>query len=1132
SYTFSVVSVREEEADHAGADWAEPVAFVFPLAAPYITIAANNGGGAVALEWDAVHEATGYEIGEKNSAILPFTVTDCAAEVTGLTVGQTYTLTVTALRGEEKSTPAEAAVTITAEAETRWSYVASGPSMSLSKSGYEGNANEGSVRVWSMGSCGKLQPTATDGIAFYYTKIDPKTQNFELSATAEVNTWTYSNGQEGFGLIAADCIGPHGSSASTWTNSYMAHCTKVEYTIDGTKISMRLGVGAQEKIGITPDNIDGSSLIDNTKLSSKMTPLETSCLAKGAGTYNIVGNPSAAVAGTVENPYTTFDFTIGRNNTGYYISYNDPASGVQTVKYYEPDALNSLDPDNVYVGFFTARNADVTFKNISFKTSDPKTDPPAEDRPMAEVAPSYQVVSATVANKANYTMEYYGNADGILTVKNANGVELFSGTVKANTKTPVRLTLQKGENRFTLTMTPDASFKPSQYEILSSYEPQSFGFAVNYAVNQQEVVYVSPNGTADAAGTKEEPQDIYTAVSRAIPGQQILLTEGTYKLESGRLLIDRGIDGTLSKNIWLKADPDATTRPVLDFCQKSAGVVLAGNYWHFYGFDVTGSKDGEKGLQVSGNYNTLEQMETYRNGNTGIQLSRFKGTDETIADWPHDNLILNCTSYLNADSGMEDADGFAAKLTIGPGNVFDGCIACYNADDGWDLFAKPETGPIGMVVIQNSVAYRNGILLNENGSEKNAGNGNGFKMGGSSITGYHTLKNSVTFANKAKGIDSNSCPDIQAYQSTSFDNESYNVAFYTNDARNTDFAGNGIISYKKSNTTADNFKLLGTQDLTKVKNETNYFFENGKSANSLGEEVKDSWFVSLDTSAVVKGITKNAGEPVELGYITRNDDGSVNLHDYLKLTDEAPANVGARLENVEQAKPHEEPASEPGTPSVTPAAPAVAEETKRDENGNVTAVEVTISAAQDEVVSLNAPYETPVHVTVKDGGTVKVKLPVENPKPGTVAVLVAPDGTETILHDSLVGKDSITFPVTGEATVVVRNNAKVFDDVAADSWAKDAIDFVSARELFLGTSATTFSPKVPMTRAMFVTVLYRLAGEPAVGKADFDDVKPGSWYADAVAWAAAEGITQGAGTGFEPQRETTRQEIAVFLCRY
>ena len=97
---------------------------------------------------------------------------------------------------------------------------------------------------------------------------------------------------------------------------------------------------------------------------------------------------------------------------------------------------------------------------------------------------------------------------------------------------------------------------------------------------------------------------------------------------------------------------------------------------------------------------------------------------------------------------------------------------------------------------------KNGYVLDENGQEVDAGNGNGFKMGGSSISGHHILRNSVSFGNKAKGIDSNSCPDIEAYSSTSYNNESFNVAFYTNDAKNTAFIAKGILSFKDSSNAA------------------------------------------------------------------------------------------------------------------------------------------------------------------------------------------------------------------------------------------------------------------------------------------------------------------------------------------
>ena len=106
---------------------------------------------------------------------------------------------------------------------------------------------------------------------------------------------------------------------------------------------------------------------------------------------------------------------------------------------------------------------------------------------------------------------------------------------------------------------------------------------------------------------------------------------------------------------------------------------------------------------------------------------------------------------------------------------------------------KNETGSIGKVVIKNSVAYRNGWIPGVNGE----GNGNGFKMGGSSLSGKHELINSLSFENLAKGIDSNSGTDIIVKSSTSFNNGSYNVALYTSSASETAFETSGILSFEQ-----------------------------------------------------------------------------------------------------------------------------------------------------------------------------------------------------------------------------------------------------------------------------------------------------------------------------------------------
>ena len=882
SYTFSVAASREEEADHTG-NVMGPYTYVLPLTAPNIKYASNAGGGSLAVAWDSVAEADSYRVWVDNNTQ---TVTGTEATVTGLTVGQTVTLHVAALRGNEEGPDSSREVTVTQEGETIWAFSAFGTGIDLKTNGFEGNANDGQVRVYSNSGKGKLVPASTDGLAFYYTKVNPNTTNFKLTATATVNNWYFSNGQEGFGLMAADAVGLNGDNSTFWNNSYMANVTKVEYTENGTKYSMKLGIGSQEKIGVEASNINASKQLDDMSVySSVMRTLETSMADAGqpAGTYNLVGNYTNASAptGTIENPLISFVFTLEKNNTGYFLSYTNPAGETSTNKYYDTQALNHLDPDNVYVGFFASRYADITFTDISFTTSDPATDPPAEERPTTKVEPSYLVESATIANNSAYTLVYYGNADGTLSVKNSSEQELFSGAVTAKTKVRIPVTLVSGDNRFQVTMAPDQNYRPSEYEVLSSYEPVTISHNVSFRVNSAKEVYVSPTGSDDAAGTKADPQSITTAVARAIPGQKIYLMEGTYNL-TNKLILERGINGESENLITLMADPDAQTRPVLDFGLNSAGLIVAGDYWHLYGFDVTRSKNGEKGIQVSGNRNILELLETYRNGNTGIQIARYKGTDQRD-EWPQYNLILNCTSYLNADAGYEDADGFAAKLTIGEGNMFDGCIAHHNADDGWDLYAKIENGPIGKVIIMDSVAYKNGYILDDNGTEINAGNGNGFKMGGESIPGGHTLINSVAFANKAKGIDSNSCPDIQAYHSTSFDNESYNVAFYTNTAVNTDFAANGVLSYKKTNMVSENIKPVGNQDESKLYSYTNYYLSGSSFVNSEGDAVQDNWFVSLDTAAAING------------GITRTHDGSVNMNGFLVLTKNAPEDVGATM---------------------------------------------------------------------------------------------------------------------------------------------------------------------------------------------------------------------------------------------
>ncbi|MCH5344061.1 MAG: right-handed parallel beta-helix repeat-containing protein [Acetatifactor sp.] len=772
-----------------------------------------------------------------------------------------------------------------------WSFVAYGTSVDLENNGFAGSVEENTLSVWSLNGKGKIVPASTDGLAFYYTVLDAETENFTLSADLEVESWTFSNGQDGFGLMAADSIGENGSEVSFWNNSYMASVTRVDYAYDperkcpgntGEQYFMKLGVGAQEKKGITPGANESGTQIQ--KFSSTMHTLETTAPERGLppGTYNLVGrytNAPEKMQNVAE--LTTFHLSLRRLNGGYMISYTNQEGVTTCQKFYNDengDALMQLAEKRIYVGFFASRNAKVKVRNVELTTIPPAEDDEIGERPFTLVTPEYAICSATVANREDYELVYYGNANGNLSVRDEFGVEIASKRVQASTKCRVNTSVHRGENTFYVTFLPDADYQPSPYEKLSDHEKREFVFTVTYEINEGELLYIGPGGTAQSAGTRQDPIDIYTAVRGAVPGQRLVLLPGRYCLEK-TVCVERGMDGTKEQPIVLEAEEGS--RPVLDFCRKCEAMILAGDYWRVKGFDVTNSGIAERGVVLAGSHNILERISVYRNGNTGLQIGCYSRWDSR-EDWPADNLVLNCTSYLNADPGYTDCDGFAAKITVADGNVFDGCISAYNADDGFDLFAKVEKGATGSVLIRNCLAFKNGYVLDDEGKEVHAGLGNGFKLGGSSIACGHRLEHSIAFANGEKGVDSNSCPDDHISHVISFNNDSHNVALFTTDAKNTAFTAEGVLSFRTEAGMPDQLDLKGMQDKEAVYGESNYYQGDGISVNTKGRCVEADWFEKLDVEEAIHG------------GICRDENGHILLNGFLVLTDKAPADTGTR----------------------------------------------------------------------------------------------------------------------------------------------------------------------------------------------------------------------------------------------
>lgn len=193
--------------------------------------------------------------------------------------------------------------------------------------------------------------------------------------------------------------------------------------------------------------------------------------------------------------------------------------------------------------------------------------------------------------------------------------------------------------------------------------------------------------------------------------------------------------------------------------------------------------------------------------------------------------------------------------------------------------------------------------------------------------------------------------------------------------------------------------------------------------------------------------------------------------------------------------------------------------------------------------SSSSTNKTPTVSVSGTGGKVKAD------QNGTVTI--TPDDGYRIAKILVNGKEvEITSKLTGlkSADKVVVTFEKIedgkdsqtpapsvsFTDVPAGAWYAEAVSFVVARGLFQGDSATTFAPNADMNRAMLVTVLYRLSGDSAPAQAaGFTDVAAGTWYADAVAWAKANGIVSGVSSSqFAPAQSITREQTAAILSRY
>ena len=881
-YTFVATAQRLGCADKAS-DVYEVKDFILGVKMPTITWAENKGNGEVYLDWVNISDAKDYTLtykvkgSDESTAVKIDGITEGDYTVKNLTVGSTYEFSVVANRADGYcSAVSEKELSVTADTQKNWyvSTVGSAQETKATITEADGNAQviniangdtaskkvatveakditntTGSMEIQAKAS-GKISDDE-DGFSYYYTKVNPEKENFELTATFTVTDASLTpDNQTGFGVVVADTLGVNNWGTPSYVHKYFNYFSSMMYSSKINAPTMRYITGYTSA---DTSNKDGVDRVNNNVKFNQLT---------GTNMFKVGAE---------------YTFTVRKTNDGYE-AVATTENGTQTQKLTANDFTSVQEDGTVVVGVMVARKIGVKITDIKFTTSESKglaTSEAVEDK----VTPSIRVYSSNTCGAGEYEYTVVPNCAGTLKVTGSADGKAISKEVTADEVVRIPVAVNVGSN------TIKAEFEPAAAANITSTKTVASETNVTRKVYGEagQTIIVTPDGKTTGDGTEESPLDINTAVSYAQPGQTILMKNGVY---DKWITINRSVCGTADKPINLVAESistDGTDGVVL----SGAGLTVIGSYWHVYGLYVKDSSG--VGIQVSGNYNTIDMCTVNHAANSGIQISRNGGADNYAGIqgklWPTGNLIKNCESFDNCDAGRNDADGFAAKLTCGEGNRFYGCISHNNIDDGWDLYAKSVSGTIGSVTIENCVAYNNGWLTTDDvtAAGYNYGEGNGFKLGGGYLKGGHKLINCVSFGNHAKGITSNSCPDISITRCTAYNNgnaNSYSIGLNTMDSMLKEWKVSGLISMSKADLTAKADLIPFSQH-----GDNNYIYNGSESYNNLGQKATDEWFESVDTTI----------RP------SRNADGTIDMHNLLVIKSGVLSdNVGARLDTTSE----------------------------------------------------------------------------------------------------------------------------------------------------------------------------------------------------------------------------------------
>ena len=268
-------------------------------------------------------------------------------------------------------------------------------------------------------------------------------------------------------------------------------------------------------------------------------------------------------------------------------------------------------------------------------------------------------------------------------------------------------------------------------------------------------LFVAPDARSEGTGSNADPMPLEKAISLAGAGTVIHLYDGNYALKKPCVILSHQ-SGTPLRPVRLLAH---TVRKVIlngsALPADTPACILAADFWQIHG--IIFRKAPLSGLLICGHGCRVDDCEADTCGDTGILIQAPPDRREKN-DWPSYNEIIHCDSHDNQDQFHTNADGFGAKLRVGPGNLFYDCAAYHNCDDGFDLYTKSTIGPIGSVVMDQCIAFENGqYKLNEQTFHRKRGVG--FKLGGENICVQHTLWHCIAFRNADLGFSGNSNPD-------------------------------------------------------------------------------------------------------------------------------------------------------------------------------------------------------------------------------------------------------------------------------------------------------------------------------------------------------------------------------------